>query len=66
MLKSIGSILRTSKRETLAEAKKADGATCVAVRMPRPPSFTGRQASLDPSYVIDSEVNITLTTLLKI
>ena len=66
MLKSIGSILRTSEREPLAEAKKADGATCVAVRMPRPPSFTGRQASLDPSYVIDSEVNITLTTLLKI
>ena len=63
MLKSIGS---TSERETLAEAKKADGATCVAVRMPRPPSFTGRQASLDPSYVINSEVNITLTTLLKL
>ena len=37
-----GKIWRTRSEEAAAEAKKAEGASCTALRIPSPPNFTGK------------------------
>ena len=43
-----GKIWRTRSEEAAAEAKKAEGASCTALRIPGPPNFTGKDACVHP------------------
>ena len=42
--RGVGTIIETRLEEPAADARKAEGASWTALRMPRPPCFTGSEA----------------------
>ena len=50
-------------KEVAAEAKKAEGASCTALQIPRPPNLTGREACVQAMSSVVKHMLVMLLTV---